>query len=85
MVHRAERMMEICHTLEQHHFKIKRIRFVYPKTTSHTALAILVEAKKKGKDGGLQVLPPLYVETEDGQYTEEILKIFNYKKEETTC
>lgn len=85
MVHRAERMMEICSILEQNNFKIKRIRFVYPKTTSNMALAILVEAKKKGKSGGIQVLPPLYVETEDGQYTEEILKIFNYKKEETLC
>ena len=30
----------------------------------------------------LKVLNPLYVQDEHGKYTDEILKIFNYKKEE---
>lgn len=80
LVHRAERMQDIILTLNKYNFAIKRIRFVYPKTTSENALAILVEAKKKGNTGGLKILEPLYVEDEKGNYTEEILKIFNYKK-----
>lgn len=80
MVHRAERMVEILSTISKYNLSLKRLRFVYPKTTSKESLAILVEAKKKGGDGGLKVLNPLYVENANGTYTEEILKIFNYKK-----
>ena len=82
MVHRVERMQDIFLTFTKYNFAIKRIRFVYPKTNSENALAILIEAKKKGSNGGLKILEPLYVEDEKGNYTEEILKIFNYKKED---
>ncbi len=80
MVHRAERLEEIISTFKKYNFAIKKLRFVYPKTNSESALAILIEAKKKGSSGALKVLPPMYVEDEEGKYTEEILKIFNYKK-----
>ena len=82
MVHRVERMMDIIDTFNKYNFVIKKLRFVYPKTSSDTALAILIEAKKKGSYGGLKILKPMYVENIDGTYTEEILKIFNYKKGE---
>lgn len=82
MVHRASRMTEIIQTFDKYHFEIKRIRFVYPKVNSDNALAILVEAKKKGKSGSIKIEQPLYVENELGTYTDEILKIFNYKKDE---
>lgn len=80
MVHRSDRMMEVLSTLLKYNFSLKRLRFVYPKTNSKQSLAILVEARKNGADGGLKVLNPLYVENANGEYTEEILKIFNYKK-----
>ena len=82
IVHRAERMMDIIETLKKYKFEAKRLRLVYPKTSSSEALAILIESKKKGKPGGLKILPPMYVENDFGNYTEEILKIFNYKKGE---
>lgn len=82
MVHRVERMTDIIETFQKYHFSIKRLRFVYPKISSDTALAILIEAKKKGSSGGLKILKPLYVENTDGSYTDEILNIFNYKKGE---
>lgn len=81
MVHRVERMQDIILTFSKYNFAIKKMRFVYPKTSSTDALAILVEAKKKGSNGGLKIMNPLYVENIDGTYTDEILKIFNYKKE----
>ncbi len=80
MVHRAERLEDIILTFAKYNFALKRLRFVYPKTNSENALAILIEAKKKGSSGALKILPPMYVEDELGNYTEEILKIFNYKK-----
>lgn len=82
MVHRASRMTELIETCSKYHFEIKRIRFVYPKVNSEYALAILIEARKKGKSGSIKIEQPLYVETETGAYTDEILKIFNYKKDE---
>ena len=82
MVHRASRMIEIIKLLEKYHFEIKKVRFVYPKVNSNYALAVLVEAKKKGKSGEIKIEQPLYIENEDGTYTNEILKIFNYKKDE---
>ena len=42
----------------------------------------MIKGIKSTKKGGLKILPPLYVNNEDGSYTEEILKIFNYKKGE---
>lgn len=80
MVHRASRMMDIFTTFNKYNFELKKLRFVYPKTDSDNALAILVEAKKQGSSGGLKIMQPLYVENVDGTYTDEILKIFNYKK-----
>ena len=82
MVHRSERLIDILESFRRHSIEPKRIRFVYPKTNSDTALAILIEGKKSNKKGGLKILPPLYVNNSDGTYTEEILKIFNYKKGE---
>lgn len=82
MVHRSERLMDILESFRKHKIEPKRIRFVYPKTNSTTSLAVLVEGIKSNKKGGLKILPPLYVNNEDGSYTEEILKIFNYKKGE---
>lgn len=81
MVHRASRMIEIIQLLEQYHFAIKKLRFIYPKVNANYALAILVEAKKQGKSGDIKIEQPLYVENEDGTYTDEVLKIFNYKKD----
>lgn len=82
MVHRSERLIDILESFRRHTIEPKRIRFVYPKTNSKESLAVLVEGIKSTKKGGLKILPPLYVNNEDGSYTEEILKIFNYKKGE---
>lgn len=85
MVHRSERLVEILELFRKYGFDPKRLRFVYPKTNAKESVALLIEAKKTKRFGGLKVLPPLYVEEMDGSYTKEILKIFNYKKESTLC
>lgn len=82
MVHRADRMVEIFETLNNHGFEPKRLLFVYPKTSSEEAQTIFIESKKSPNKGNLKILPPLYVYNSEGKYTEDILKIFNYKKED---
>lgn len=82
MVHRVERLMDILESFRRNKIEPKRILFVYPKTSSEEALVVFVEGKKSNKKGGLKILPPLYVYNEENKYTDEILKIFNYKKED---
>lgn len=82
MVHRAERMLDIFESLRSNGFEAKRLLFIYPKTNSEEALGIYVEAIKSKRKGGLKILPPLYVYNENNEYTEDILKIFNYNKKE---
>jgi tRNA1(Val) A37 N6-methylase TrmN6 len=82
MVHRVERLMDILESFRKNKIEPKRILFVYPKITSEEALVVFIEGKKSNKKGGLKILPPLYVYNEENKYTDEILKIFNYKKED---
>ena len=82
MVHRVERLMDILESFRKNKIEPKRILFVYPKTTSEEALVVFIEGKKSNKKGGLKILPPLYVYNEENKYTDKILKIFNYKKED---
>lgn len=82
MVHRVERLMDILESFRKHNIEPKKLLFVYPKTDSKEALVVFIEGKKSLKKGGLKILPPLYVYNEKNEYTKEILKIFNYQKEE---
>ncbi len=78
MVHRTERVVEIINLLTKHNFAIKRLRFVYPKHGEESNM-VLIEASNNGNNG-LKLMEPLYVH-ENGGYTEEIRRIFNYGKE----
>ena len=78
MVHRTERIVEIINLLTKHNFAIKRLRFVYPKKGEESNM-VLIEASNNGNIG-LKLLEPLYVH-ENGGYTDEVRRIFNYGKE----
>ena len=78
MVHRTDRIEEIITLLNKHNFKIKRLRFVYPKK-GEDSYTVLVDASNNGGTG-LKLLEPLYVH-ENGGYTEEVRKIFHYGEE----
>ena len=81
MVHRAERLSEIIVFLNKHNFGLKRLKFIYSKMSSVGALLVLVEARFNKKDDCV-VEKPLYVYDNENIYTDEVLKIFNFKKEE---
>jgi len=78
MVHRTERIEEIILLLHKHKFTVKRLQFVYPKK-GETSYTVLVDASNNGNTG-LTLLEPLYVHENDG-YSDEVLKIFRFKKE----
>jgi len=74
LVHRANRLSEILNNLLNYRFEAKKIKFCY--TTKHkNAKIVLIEAIKNGKPG-LTILPPLIINKENGEYTDEILKMF---------
>ena len=74
LVHRTDRLSEILNNLLNYRFEAKKIKFCY--TTKHkNAKIVLIEAIKNGKPG-LTILPPLIINKENGEYTDEILKMF---------
>lgn len=79
LVHRPERLTEILELFHRYHIEPKRLRFVYPKLGSQCN-HILIEGIKDGSAGGLVVLPPLIVYHDDNKWTNEVLKIYNFKE-----
>lgn len=69
-VHRPGRLLDIITSMRAHRIEPKRIRFVYPKEGKE-ANTLLIEGTKDGKPD-LKVLPPLYVQDQAGNYTEEV-------------
>lgn len=74
LVHRADRLTEITATLQKYKFEAKKIKFCYT-TAYKNAKIVLIEAIKNGKTG-LTILPPLIINKDNGEYTEEVLKMF---------
>lgn len=74
MVHRPDRLVDILEKMRIEKIEPKEIRFVYPKVNEKPNL-ILIRGVKNAKPF-LKVDRPLYVYDERGNYTEEILKIY---------
>ncbi|MDR0300598.1 MAG: tRNA1(Val) (adenine(37)-N6)-methyltransferase [Streptococcaceae bacterium] len=79
LVHRPERFLELTDSLRQYNLVPKRIQFVYPKLGSEANL-VLIDAVKDGKAGGEKFLSPLIVHESNGNYTDEINKIYFEEK-----
>lgn len=74
-VYRAEHLDRLLSTLARHSFGLKRLRFVYPKTTSASALLVLCEARWR-RPSRVVVEPSLAIQNDDGSYTEEVRTVF---------
>lgn len=77
MVHRASRLADILCTMRKYGIEPKRLRLVHPSPEKAPNL-VLVEGMKDGGEE-LKILPPLYVYDSDGNYSEEINKIYGRK------
>ena len=75
MVHRTDRLIDIIMEMKKNNIEPKRIRYIYPKENTKSNM-VLIEGAKNGKHG-LIVEKPIIVHNENGNYKEEILKIFN--------
>ena len=75
MVHRPDRLVDIFYLLRKYNLEPKQLRVVYSKTNEMPKL-VLIKATKNSKPF-LKVDKPLIIYNEDGNYTDEVLKIYN--------
>lgn len=75
MVHRPERLVDILNIMRNCKIEPKILRFVFSNRNSEPKL-ILIKGIKNAKPF-LKVLNNLYIYKEDGEYTEEIKKIYH--------
>ena len=78
MVHRAERLVDIMCLLRKYKLEPKNIRFVHSKAEEKPSL-ILIRAVKNAKEF-LKIDKPLIIYRADGEYTDEILEIYDKKR-----
>lgn len=77
MVHRAERIVDILYYLRKYKLEPKILRFIQPKINKDPNLVLIKAVKNGGYQ--LKVEKPLIVYDEKGNYTNEILEIYNKK------
>lgn len=82
MVNRPERLADIFELSRKYKLEPKELRIVYSKVNSNPVLILVKMTKNSNKY--LKVDRPLYIYKENGEYTEEILKIYNKEKKENS-
>ena len=80
MVNRPERIIDIFEYCRKYKLEPKKLQMVYSKIGGKPNL-ILVKAVTNANKY-LKVEKPLYIYKENGKYTDEILEIYNMRKEE---
>lgn len=78
MVHRTDRLIEIIEEFRKNNIEPKRIQLIYPKKNTESNI-VLIEGRKNGNIG-LKILPPLIAHIENGEYSEEVKKMFQERK-----
>lgn len=74
MIHRPFRLPEIFEALALHKLEPKRMRLIHPFADKEPNM-VLIEARKNAKRR-LTIEPPLIVRYDDGEYTDEIHRIY---------
>ena len=80
MCHLPQRLAEVFYTMQSRKIEPKRLTLVYNKEGEKPWLA-LIEGKKGGRTG-LVVERPLVMRDSDGEYTEELRRIYDMEKAE---
>ena len=75
MIHRPFRLPEIFEALAAHKLEPKRMRLIFPFADKEPNM-VMIEARKNAKRR-LTIEPPLVVRNDDGEYTDEINKIYS--------
>lgn len=78
MVHRTDRLVDIIYEMRNNGIEPKRIRFVHPSIGKRPNLLLIEGAR--GGNRELRFMDPLYIHDENGNYTEEIYRIYGRTK-----
>ena len=78
MVHRPDRLVDIIELMRKYKLEPKNIRFIYPSIDKSPNL-VLIKGIKNAKPF-LKIDKPLIVYNSNGEYTDEIYKIYNRDK-----
>jgi len=78
MVHRPNRLVDVLSVLREHSLEPKTIRFVHPYAGKAPNL-FLVNAQKNTQPF-LKIEDPLVMRNDDGEYTDEIYKIYGMER-----
>ena len=76
MIHRPERLADIIFEMRTNKLEPKRIRYVHSRLNEPPVM-VMIEGRKCAKPY-IKTEPPLVVYNEDGSYTDEIKRIYNY-------
>ena len=74
MIHRSDRLIEIIEEMRKNNIEPKKIQLIYPKKNTNSNM-VLIEGRKNGKPG-LIIKEPLIIRNENGEYLDEINKLF---------
>jgi len=74
MVHRTDRLIEIIEEMRKNNIEPKKIQLIYPKEHTNSNM-VLIEGRKNGNPG-LIIKESLIIHDENGEYLEEIKKLF---------
>lgn len=78
MVHRADRLVDIIYEMRNAGIEPKRIRFVHPAVGKRPNLLLIEGAR--GGNVELKFMDPLYIYGENGDYSDEIHRIYGRVK-----
>lgn len=78
LIHRPHRLADIICLMRKYKIEPKRLRMIYPNKNKAPSM-ILIEGARSGNPE-LRVLEPLFIFAEDGNYSEEIERIYDRRK-----
>ncbi len=77
---RPERLTDVMESMRKFDIEPKRLRLVQQRLNKEPKL-FLLEGRYKGNKGFMQVMPTLFIENEQGGFSEEMTKIYGLYKE----
>lgn len=77
---RPERLADAIESMRKYDIEPKRLRLVQQRLSKEPKL-FLLEGRYKGNKGFMQVMPTLFIENEQGDFSDEMIKIYGLYKE----
>ncbi len=77
---RPERLTDVMESMRKYDIEPKRLRLVQQRLTKEPKL-FLLEGRRGGNKGFMQVLPTLFIENEQGDFSDEMKEIYGLYKE----